>query len=205
MGFFPSPAGAVEWSGKCVGITDGDTITVLRGREQIKIRVYGVDTPEPGQDFGSRATKFTRDMVHGKTVTVQEVEKDRRDRTVALVDVAGASLSRELVANGYAWVYLEYCKIAACEDWKKLEAEARRKKLGLWAHPNPVPPWEWRQKQRENAPQKPHSGSYRGNTSSKKFHRDTCTSAKCKNCTEQFATREQAIAAGYKPCGSCRP
>jgi hypothetical protein len=34
---------------KVVGVSDGDTITVLRGRE--KIRLEGIDCPEDGQDF----------------------------------------------------------------------------------------------------------------------------------------------------------
>ena len=41
--------------GKVVGVADGDTITVLENRTQHKIRLYGIDAPEGGQDFGNRA------------------------------------------------------------------------------------------------------------------------------------------------------
>jgi len=49
------------------------------------------------------------------------------------------------------------------------------------------------------------SASYVGNTNTHKFHRNTCRYAGCPNCTARFATREEAIAAGYRPCGICDP
>lgn len=56
------------FSGKLVGIADGDTITVLRDNGQVRIRLYGIDTPEKGQAFSKRAKQFTSDMVFGKEV-----------------------------------------------------------------------------------------------------------------------------------------
>ena len=56
------------WSGKVVGVADGDTITVLRNKKQVKIRLYGIDTPERGQAFGKKAKQFTSDMVFGKWI-----------------------------------------------------------------------------------------------------------------------------------------
>jgi hypothetical protein len=49
------------------------------------------------------------------------------------------------------------------------------------------------------------SESYVGNTNTHKFHRSTCRYAGCKNCTARFATREEAIAAGFRPGGCCDP
>lgn len=46
------------------------------------------------------------------------------------------------------------------------------------------------------------------NTSSKKFHRPDCSSVDSmseKNCQEYHGTREELIAQGYEPCGSCHP
>ena len=57
-------------TGKVVGVADGDTITVLQDRTQYKIRLYGIDTPERGQDFGNRAKQFTSGMVYGKQTRV---------------------------------------------------------------------------------------------------------------------------------------
>ena len=39
-----------------VGVSDGDTITVLDGdKRQHKIRLSGIDAPEKGQAFGERS------------------------------------------------------------------------------------------------------------------------------------------------------
>jgi endonuclease YncB( thermonuclease family) len=40
---FPLPD---DFQGKVVSIADGDTVTVLRGREQVKVRLNGIDAPE---------------------------------------------------------------------------------------------------------------------------------------------------------------
>jgi hypothetical protein len=52
-----------------------------------------------------------------------------------------------------------------------------------------------------NQPSKP----FVGNTQSKTFHRHGCQYYFCASCTVQFATREEAIQAGYTPCGKCHP
>lgn len=50
------------------------------------------------------------------------------------------------------------------------------------------------------------AAAYVGNTRSYKFHRAGCHSlVGCVNCTAKFATREEAIAAGYRACGICTP
>ena len=40
-----APARAEDFTGKVVGISDGDTLTVLRGRTPVKIRLHGIDIP----------------------------------------------------------------------------------------------------------------------------------------------------------------
>ena len=64
-------------TGKAVGVTNGDTITVMQLGKDEKIRLYGIDCPEKGQDFGQRAKIFTSDLVFGKVVEVDPVSKDR--------------------------------------------------------------------------------------------------------------------------------
>jgi endonuclease YncB( thermonuclease family) len=133
------------WHGMVVGISDGDTITVLHEGKGEKIRLCGIDTPEDHQAFGKRAKQFTSQMVYGKTVEVETKDTDRYGRSVALIFIDGQSLNEALVKNGFAWVYRKYCKEKFCEDWLNLEIVARYGKIGLWSEPNPIPPWEFRQ------------------------------------------------------------
>ena len=61
---------AEPYQAKVIGISDGDTIKVLHEGTQVRIRLYGIDTPEKRQAFGNKAKQFTADRVFGKTVTV---------------------------------------------------------------------------------------------------------------------------------------
>jgi micrococcal nuclease len=140
------------WSGKVVGVADGDTITVLDTRDQnfikaVKIRLYGVDSPEKAQDFGNKAKQFTSDLVFGKNVEVDEITTDIFKRTVAKVTVEGKSLNEELLKAGFAWWYVQYAKGET--RYKELEEKARQEKIGLWSHPDPTPPWLFRKEKKK--------------------------------------------------------
>jgi micrococcal nuclease len=136
-----SRACAESFKGKCVGVKDGDSITVLNGKSPVEIRLEGIDCPEKGQPFGKNAKKFTSSLVFGKIVTVKPETIDRYGRTVARVYVNGRDLSLELVRAGLAWHYKHYSSDPVLA---KAEEAARGKKLGLWAMPSPEPPWDYR-------------------------------------------------------------
>ena len=66
------------WQGKVVHLTDGDTIVVLTDdKEQVRIRLYGIDTPESRQPFGSKATRFVREIAALEIVEIDERYLDR--------------------------------------------------------------------------------------------------------------------------------
>lgn len=134
-----------EFSGKVVGVMDGDTIKVMHDGKAEKIRLYGVDAPEKAQAFGQKAKKFTSEMVFGKEVKVVVVDTDRYGRTVGKVFLEdGRMLNHELVKNGFAWWYQRYAKNDV--DLQRFEKEAKDSKKGLWTEETPTPPWEWRRK-----------------------------------------------------------
>jgi len=192
------------FQGKCVGIADGDTITVLtEDKTQHKIRLYGIDCPEKGQDFGHKAKQFTSDKVFGKTVEVEAIDKDRYGRTVGMVSIRGQSLNEELLRTGYAWVYTRYCKKPFCAQWGLLQQQARANKKGLWAHPNSVAPWDFRRGTSRG--QQAVTGPLHGNTNSMVFHAPSCKYFNCSNCTMVFSSKDEALATGYRPCGLCKP
>ena len=49
------------------------------------------------------------------------------------------------------------------------------------------------------------AGSFIGNTRSLVFHRPTCLSPPAPHNRTAFQTRQEAVSAGYRPCGQCRP
>jgi micrococcal nuclease len=145
IGLLLQPVPAWTWSGKVIGIAGGDFISVSKGRGKVPVHLYGIDCPEKGQAFGKEAKQFTREMVFGKVVEIVRVPGDGR----AFVAVGKRILNEELVKAGYAWVYLKDCEYPGCKTWKSLQMKARTDKLGLWADPNPIPPWEFRQQRSE--------------------------------------------------------
>lgn len=206
------PIVASAFPAKVIKISDGDTITVLtEDKRQVRVRLFGVDTPEKSQARGRQAADFTKSVSALQMVDIQEMDVDRYGRLVGKVTLAdGRVLNAELVANGWAWVYRDYCKTAECTAWSELEGQARAKRVGLWQDRSPQAPWEWRREQRGGGQKKPllaqaAVAAYSGNIQSHTFHRSGCTFYDCKNCTATFASREAAIQAGFAPCGVCKP
>lgn len=129
-------------TGRVVDVSDGDTLTLLTAdRQRIKIRLAEVDAPEPDQPFGQRSRQSLAELALNRTVTVQARAHDDYGRTVGMVFVADQSLDAEQVRRGMAWVYRQY---ATTRSLYALEAEAKAARRGLWADPNPLPPWDWR-------------------------------------------------------------
>ena len=205
--FFVSSVSHAEIiTGLVVSIADGDTITILENKKQHKIRLYGIDTPEKRQDFGQKAKQFTSNMVYKKHVKVVSKATDIYGRTVGMVYIGNKCLNEELVRHGYAWVYQKYCKDALCQKWLDYERIARTNNKGLW-NGNQVAPWDYRKGKRDSKTinKQTEAGIFHGNTSSHVFHKSSCRYFNCKNCTAIFNSRSEAIKAGFKPCGMCKP
>lgn len=97
-------AGPVQaWTGPVVGITDGDTLTVLHDRVPVKIRLASIDAPEARQAFGTQSRSSLAGICFRVSAEVSEVGPDRYGRTVAHVRCAGID------AGGYQVLIPEIC------------------------------------------------------------------------------------------------
>jgi len=144
----PPTLPSLHFTGKVVGVSDGDTISALHNGRAEKVRLHGIDCPEKGQGFGTVAKQTASDLAFDKEVTVQTHGLDKYKRTLGDVILPdGRNLNQELVREGMCWWYRKYAP--ADVTLERLEAEARNVKRGLWVDPHPVPPWEWR-KMRKN-------------------------------------------------------
>lgn len=138
-------------TGEVVGISDGDTLTLLTpGKEQKRILLAEIDTPESKQPYGTRSRQALSALVFRQQVRVEVVEIDRYGRTVGRVYRAsdGLDVNAELVRQGAAWVYRQYNRD---KSLLALEREAQAAKRGLWSLPEAerMPPWEWRRAERQ--------------------------------------------------------
>lgn len=138
----PPMAYSEVFFGKVVGVSDGDTITVLTDGTERKIRLNGIDCPEKAQAYGQNAKSFTSKQSFSKRVKVISAGHDRYQRTIGEVLLPnGRSLNNLLLEKGYAWWYRRFSR----DDYKReLEDRARKSKLGLWSDPQPFAPWDFR-------------------------------------------------------------
>ncbi len=142
-------AWASELTGNVIGVSDGDTITVLSNGQSEKIRLADIDCPEKKQPFGQKAKQYCSDLCFGKLVVVSYASKDKYKRIVGRAKLPnGSVLNEELVRAGMAWCYVKYCKIPLMYE---LERQAKESRLGLWMDANPTPPWLWREQSRAQA------------------------------------------------------
>ena len=75
--FAALPGAAETYYGKVVGITDGDTLTLLTPENrQIKVRLAEIDTPERGQPWGTRAKQALSDLAFGKQARIVYVDTE---------------------------------------------------------------------------------------------------------------------------------
>jgi endonuclease YncB( thermonuclease family) len=143
-----SPALA-DIRGKVVSVHDGDTLTVVIDRRQVKVRLTDIDAPELGQPFGTRSRQSLSEMCFGKEAALEVRGQDRFRRTLAQVSCAGTNANAEQVRRGYAWTFVRYT--GPNSPLYALENEARTNRRGLWADPASIPPWEWRRNGRQRA------------------------------------------------------
>jgi hypothetical protein len=107
----------------------------------LKIRLAQIDAPESQQAFGQKSKQFLSDMAFNKNVLIDKEAVDRYGRIVGTVFVDDLNVNRKQVEQGMAWVYRQYGHDNALLQF---EANAKQARIGLWADPNPVPPWEYR-------------------------------------------------------------
>ena len=138
---------AASFTGEVFRVVDGDTIEVLFNEQPLRISLHGIDCPDRNQTYGAEAKKFTSDLVTGKKVTVVVITQEQQGRIYAEVVLPdGRILNRELIMSGLAWWHRE--QSPEDKELEVLEKAARKSKKGLWADPDPTPPWKFREEKK---------------------------------------------------------
>lgn len=135
-------------TGRVVGVSDGDTITLLgEDNTQYKVRLAGIDAPEKKQAFGNASKKSLSDLVFSKQVVANWSKKDRYGRLIAKVVFNNSDINLMQIQRGMAWFYSKYKYELIQEDrieYLQAHENARNKKVGLWADSLPEAPWDFR-------------------------------------------------------------
>ena len=115
-----------------VRVIDGDTVELADGS---RVRYLCIDTPERGEPFYVEASERNRELVDGKGVWLEAGvdDIDRYGRLLRYVYVDGVFVNAELVSGGYARTLIFDEDEAHAELLRRLEAEAKAAKRGLWA------------------------------------------------------------------------
>ncbi len=124
-----------------IGVSDGDTLTVLNKGRPVKVRLANIDAPEKQQPFGARSKQSLSELCYGRDATIKSSNKDRYGRTVAVVHCGDVNVNVAQVSRGMAWVYRQYHHDASLPA---VEAVARLSRTGLWSDPMPLEPWLFR-------------------------------------------------------------
>lgn len=138
--------------GAVVGVSDGDTITVLDdARVQYKVRLAGIDAPEKGQAFWARSKESLSACAFRHRAQVAGEKMDRYGRFVGKVVVGGVDCNLRQVEVGLAWHYKQYQREQSPADrltYAQAEERAREARAGLWQDLAPQAPWEHRRGRR---------------------------------------------------------
>lgn len=143
---------------RVVSVADGDTITLSRDEETLRVRLVGVDAPEsvdprqPAEFYGVESSRFLRNLLLEEDVFLVESTPGKRDQNGrALGDVFrapdGLWVNPELVRQGYAKVY-EGEATPSINALSKLEAKAKASERGMW---NPKERRDWEAARKEPA------------------------------------------------------
>lgn len=125
-------------------VADGDTITASCPDGKLRVRVWGIDAPETGQQpWGQDSTRYLQALLdQGDRVQVQVVDTDRYGRSVARLFIGEQDLGWQMVRDGRAVVYEQYND---SQGYRDAQSEARGARLGVWAEPgDQQDPAAWR-------------------------------------------------------------
>lgn len=133
---------------KVIGISDGDTMTLLVNGKPLKIRLANIDAPESKQAFGQKSKQHLSALCFRSDASYRTRNRDRYGRTVAVVYCDGVEANRAQVEHGMAWVNPQYNRDPSL---MRAQENARAMRRGLWSDPAPIPPWKWRKRARQAA------------------------------------------------------
>ncbi len=160
LSLFLSACDAEQVSYRAIGVHDGDTVTVIpfdctyAGQKispenscpKTRVRLIGLDAPELAQlPWGLKAKEFTEAKLANQKIYletgVQPIDKYGRTLAYVLYDPTNAEkldiknmhvLNEEILANGFAQIYIFPMETKYSARLKEAEYSARSKYMNIW-------------------------------------------------------------------------
>ena len=112
-------------------VIDGDTIKLQNGE---RVRLLGINTPEMGQPYYEEATNRLKELIEGKTITLEKdiEDKDQYGRLLRHIYIDDTFVNLEMVREGYANVYVIHPNVKYSSKFENTEEEAKNAKRGIW-------------------------------------------------------------------------
>lgn len=141
---------SAQFQARVINVSDGDSITVRSGEQNIKIRLAQIDAPERSQPWGNNSRQALAELVEYSNVLVSPQGSDRYGGMIAHVSSGDTDVNAAMIKQGAAWAYRDFLRDSSLIT---LENEAKSARKGLWAMPESQrqPPWEYRAQRRKAA------------------------------------------------------
>lgn len=135
-------------TGKCTYVQDGDSLKLIPDgeTEEIRVRLYGIDAPEKGQEFSNQSREQLRKLTQKKNIRVEVQDIDHYGRYIGKVYVGSTYVNQEMLRTGLAWYYGHHADNDKDTDLQKAQQSAQKADKGLWSNPNAVSPRQFREK-----------------------------------------------------------
>lgn len=144
------PLFAIESIGTITKVTDGDTLHVMIGNKEEKVRILYIDTPEKyggsklnkdakkasisandEQELGKLASAYASKFFQsGDKVIIELDKKDQYGRLLGTVSKNGVDYSNQVIKDGFACIYK---KSLYPVELEKVLKNAKEEKKGLWS------------------------------------------------------------------------
>lgn len=123
---------------RVVAVHDGDTVSVIIGMKNERLRLIGIDAPEIGQGlWGIKAKNHLKELLnHSGHIATLELDVEKRDKYGRILGYLWASdkklINLEMVRDGYAVIFTFPPNVKYVDDLRKAQDFAKKKNLGIW-------------------------------------------------------------------------
>lgn len=143
----------------CSRVIDGDTIIYTEPglfHLSYRARLLYIDAPESDQlsfdhlKIGKAATIFLKNLIEGKTITVQVAGNDMYGRQLIQIWDQNIDINYEMVRSGWAVIYpfSEFSSPAHKMQYLRTYYRAQLLRRGLWSSSGLLSPYKFRKQKR---------------------------------------------------------